>query len=300
MRRNHVTLVATVLLGVMSTLPAVAADKIPAVFPTDVLGKYVGAVTAKYTFGTSDVNTVLTAAGTRDTQENKIESHLLELKAELGLGYGIQAGVSQKIEIDGRTELTFDSDPTAVTKYSGGYNPVFEIAWNPKRPCNSQDPFQISFLYKVKPKGIASRQISDDFTQQSGTAFMSYKLAKLRPYVGYSFTHYGNSNFGSIGHSDTIMGGVEYSAAKRLKLNLDYSAVISRGDYLVCSNTTNNIGASVEYKVPVTTVGIYLVPFVKAGFNERLTYKTAGTGYDSITGAPFVIYSSGLAMKAVF
>lgn len=298
-----VVLSLAVLAGIMYAVPASAGEKSPAIFPTDVLGKFSGAITTTYTYATIEYDTVMVGASGTNVLNYDASANVVQIKAQLGLGYGLQLGASQDIEIGAKTKYSWDDGSSLATDYTGGYNPAFELSWNPMNRCYSKDPLQLLISYKVKPKGLASEKMGEDYTKNSGAVFLSYKLAglKIRPYLGYNYSKFGKGNTAPGDHTNTIMAGVERSSTKNLKLNLDYSAVLYGSNPDVNSFTVHNLGASVVYKLAfIKAFGLYIEPFVNVGVSDGITYKTEGTVYNYMKSGTAIEYSTGLAVKSVF
>lgn len=302
MKMIKVALAITALTGFMSVNPAAAAERSAAIFPTDVLNRLSGAVTAAYTFSSQDIDYTMTQLGTTETLKREMTSNNLQWKAQLGLGYGLQVGLFQDIELAGRDKMSANGG-SEVANFSGGSNPAFEIAWNPMQVFSPKNPLQALVSYTVKGKGLESKQIGDDFTQHSAKVFMSYNLAalKLRPYVGYEHTRNGERYNQDLGHINVIKAGVEYAAAKHLKLNLDYTSYINAGFSFADPYTVNEFGVNAEYKVPMTTVlDLYLVPSFSAAIMDDLKFKSDDPNVSSSRAGSSVGYSGGFAVKAVF
>lgn len=302
MKTLKVVLAITALAGLMSAQSVVAAEKSPAIFPTDVLNQFSGAITTTYTYTSHDMDYSRTRLGVGETFKREMTSNNLQWKAQLGLGYGLQLGIYQDIELEGRDKVIMNND-TNVYKYTGGYNPTFAISWNPMQVLSPKNPLQALVSYTVKGKGIESKQVRDDYTQHTARAVVSYDLSalKLRPYIGYEHTQFGMSNNEPIGHENVILAGAEYAATKHVKLNLEYAAVFSGGQAYTDSYTTNNIGVNVEYKVPlVTAFDLYLVPSFRASILDDLTFNVNDPNISSYGTKLSVAYTGGFAVKAVF
>lgn len=308
MKKMKLAVAVTSLASALAAMPALAGDKNPAIFPTDVLDQFSGAVAATYTFTSTKTDATYVNGAVTDVNSGKFTSNMMQWRADIGLGYGLQIGAYQNIELGARDEFSWNGATPTINKTSGGYNPLYQIKWNPLQIVDAKSPVQILLAYRVKPKGVASKSVSDDYTQNTGTAIVSYKMSDLglRTYLGYEYSQLGkegtSGNSFDMGRENSILVGAEYQLMKGFDLTLDYTATIAGGAPIRTeSYATNTVALGAQYKIPgLDKVNLYVSPFFKASIVGEQTLDAAQVGADSAKIDSYVAYSGGLTLKAVF
>lgn len=300
-----------VVVSALTAATAMAAEKSPALFATDVLKPMTGSVSVGYDFEQDKqasriyLNGVEVALAHVDWSKNN-----MTMRAEVGLGYGVQVSVAQKVSVGGSVDVSVDGVGNLYHDNLGGaYNPDFELKWNPMQIVNATSPFQAVIGYRVAPKGIASTHDYDDFTKNRFSAYGSYALndAKIRPYLGYEFATYGNdsSSFGggrTAGHTNSLTVGAEYTLMKDLAVDLSYNWTNTGGDARDAYTTAYNahtMAMKAQYKVPgVPVVDAYIVPFGEVRMNAERDVEY-GFG-DTKKIESYATYKVGGFVKVVF
>lgn len=306
MKKMKLAVAVTSLASALAAMPVLAADKNPAIFPTDVLDLFSGGVAATYTFTSTKTDATYTNGAVTDVESGKFTSNMMQWRADVGLGYGLQIGAYQNIELGARDEFSWNGATPTINKTSGGYNPLYQIKWNLMQIVDAKNPVQVLLSYRVKPKGVASKSVSDDYTQNTGTAIVSYKIADFRTYLGYEYSQFGkegtSGNSFDMGHENSILVGAEYQLMKGLDLTLDYTATIAGGAPIRTeSYATNTVTLGAQYKLPgLDKVNLYVSPFFKASVVGEQTLDAVQVGADSAKIDSYVAYSGGLTLKAVF
>lgn len=305
MHRTRTTMISTTLALALLALPALAAEtKSPATFATDILAPMSGAVTLSYSYSSDNPTTTITDGTDTHKRELDWQRSTMQAKAELGLGYGLQLGVAQSVEVGGKVTGSMNGVIDIDQKMSGGYNPLFELKWNPMQLLMPKHPLQVVASYRFKPKGIAAKSVYDDYTQHSGSVVASYALPELglRPFIGYDFTTYGADEEGfEQGHVNTGTIGSELTIMNGLTATASYSFARRSGatEYLGGYNV-QTIHLDAQYKIPgISFVDAYVSPFGEVMLNGSRTIDLGSSAWKATTSS-YTGYKVGGLVKLVF
>ena len=303
MKRMSKVLCATGVLVALSAPAAMAAEKNPAIFATDVLGAGFSAVSMRYDFSSADMDKKVSDGVTTDRYKYKIREQVGALRADVGLGFGLQLGVQQRFMLDGEEKGYYNGAYAGKFDYSGALNPEFELKWNPMQALSPKNPLQAVIGYRVKPTGMAKSEVMDNYTENTVFAAASYDLKQynLRPYLKYSLQLNGTEeDGGSLGNQNVMTLGAEYKIMDGLKADLAYTyarnAAIGEYDG---GFSSNSISASVQYKIPgVPYMDLYAVPYGQVSFNGSRDSEAPAGWTDKVES--FTSYRVGGMIKAVF
>lgn len=303
MKKMSKVLCTTGVLIALSAPAAMAAEKNPAIFATDVLGAWSGAVSMRYEFSSADMDQKVFDGVTTDRYKYKLSEQVGALRADVGLGFGLQLGVQQRFMLDGEVKNYYNGAYTGKDDYSGALNPEFELKWNPMQAFSPKNPLQAVIGYRVKPTGMAKSEVWDNYTENTVFAAASYDLKQynLRPYLRYALTLNGHEEGGiDLGNQNVVTLGAEYKIMDGLKTDLAYTyarnAAISEYDG---GFSSNSISASVQYKIPgVPYMDLYAVPYGQVSFNGSRDFE-APAGWSAKVES-FTSYRVGAMIKAVF
>ncbi|MDR3580113.1 MAG: hypothetical protein P4L44_09140 [Oryzomonas sp.] len=244
------------------------------IFPTDVLKQgYVGA-TAGYDFGYG-ARKINFPEGTYDYSETVNQ---LILDAQVGIGYGLQAGVASYAVPSTRVINDHYSDSPGrkyVFDHSGIANPTFSLRFSPVELLALPNDIGIAIDYAFKPGNWGSSHLSDHgYDTHTVATYGSLVTGPFRTYLGWVGNFNDAANFRES-NSNEIAAGTEYNFSKSLAFTVD-----SKAGFVGSSTTTGehriaNIDFGTQYAV---VRNVFVRPFIDVEYVENYRYGHQALG----------------------
>jgi hypothetical protein len=276
-----------VLLLAASVSSAFAIDSY--IFPTDVLKLGNVGATAGYEFGYGAKKDHF-PEGSYDYSETVNQ---LILNAQVGIGYGLQAGVASYAVPSTRVINDNYSDSPGrkyVFDHSGIANPTFSLRFSPVELLALPNDIGLSIDYDFKPGKWGSSQLSDHgYDTHTVAAYGSLVTGPFRTYLGWVGNFNDAANFREPNINE-IAAGMEYNFSTSLAFTVDSKAGFVGSSTYTGEHRIANIGFGTQYAV---LKNVFVRPFIDVEYIENYRYG------QQIFGDLFY-EEFGVALRAIF
>lgn len=292
---------ATLLLASTS---AFAADKSPAIFPTDVLDQGHFSFSMDYTWTKSKADTTLVAGGTTYRFNDRSTGNEIDLRADVGLGYGVSLFAGQVQDTGSHSVSKMNGATATDTNTEGNQNPYFGINWSPTATDKSA-PTQLKLQYMVSPAGFQDSDQGADYPVNRIQANLSFNNnSDTRQYITYAHVFLGKSDGYKNGGYDSLAIGLESKLSKDTLWTASYEAVLYSGSDIAKNSTSQSVAVSLQQKLASNDkTSLYLVPELQTSYyssSEATSKFLNSTGVDSVKVDSFWAHSARVMMKLVF
>lgn len=285
MKKFTAVVAGAILTMAMASIACANESKL---FPTDVLkqSQFAGTVGYEFQYGAKQNDY---DGGHYDYTAT---AHKAKINAQVGLGYGLEAGVAWNLIPSARVVndnySTFPGEK-GVYEYSGGMNPTFSLKYSPAELLGLSKDIGMTLGYSYTPANWGAKKLGHDVDVHQVTAFGSLETGKFKSFLGYEGEFPNAKEFREPNIHAAVVG-TEYDFSESLTLSADLKGGFIGGSVEAAAHKALNLDLGVQYAL---THNIWAVPTYGLHWTERhgATDQTIGAEMRNVWG---------LAIRTVF